>query len=177
MSFEAALIKFEDSWYRVENGVPTGGIPSVDLGNISVFYVLKQLVFNDVMRPKEILHFIRFVHDMSGVWKGTKESFQEWFTILRNASVPLYSLDFTCEITAVNEYSQFLDIKFKFENGELTTDIFRKPTDANRYLEFSSNHPRHTFSSVVYSQGIRYQRIINNDSLLSKLSMNLRISF
>ena len=27
---------------------------------------------------------------------------------------------------------------------------------------------RHTFSSVVYSQGIRYRRIINNDSLLSK---------
>ena len=54
LSFEAALIKFEDSWYRVENGVPTGGIPSVDLGNISVFYVLNQLVFNDIMRPKEI---------------------------------------------------------------------------------------------------------------------------
>ena len=94
LSFEAELIKFEDSWYRVEDGVPTGGIPSVDLGNISVFYVLKQLVFNDVMRPKEIPHFIRFVDDMSGVWKVTKESFQEWLTILRNASVPLYGLDF-----------------------------------------------------------------------------------
>ena len=76
----------------MENGVPTGGIPSVDLGNISVFYVLKQLVFNDVMQPKEIPHFIRFVDDMSGVWKGTKESFHEWFTLLRNASVLLYGL-------------------------------------------------------------------------------------
>ena len=76
----------------MEDGVPTGGIPSVDLGNISVFYVLNRLVFNDIMQPKEILHFIRFVHDMSGVWKGTKESFQEWFTILMNASVLLYGL-------------------------------------------------------------------------------------
>ena len=152
----------------MNNGVPTGGIPSVDLGNISVFYVLKKLVFNDEMRPKEFLHFVRFLDDMSGVWEGTMESFEEWFTIFKNASVPLYGLDFTCVLTPVNQYSQFLDINFKFSNGVLTTDIFRKPTDANRYLEFSSSHPRHTFRSVVYSQGIRYRRIINNDGLLSQ---------
>ena len=76
-------------------------------------------------------------------------------------------MDFTCEITCINDFSQFLDIKFKFDHGKLTTDLYRKPTDANRYLEFTSSHPRHTFSSVVYSQGIRYRRIINDDELLS----------
>ena len=134
-------IKSDDTWYRVKEGVPTGGIPSVDLGNIAVFYVLKRLVFSEDKRPDELRHFVRFVDDGSGIWCNSKESFNEWFSILRTASVALFGLDFTCEVSPINEYSQFLDIKFKFDNGVLTTDLFRKPTDANRYLEFSSRRP------------------------------------
>ena len=36
----------------------------------------------------------------------------------------------------------------------------------SRYLEFSSFHPRHTFRSIVYSQALRYRRIVNDDELL-----------
>ena len=55
------------------------------------------------------------------------------------------------------------------EGDKLTKDLFRKPTDASRYLEFSSFHPRHTFRSIVYSQALRYRRIVNDDYIL-KLS-------
>ena len=57
-------------------------------------------------------------------------------------------------------------IQFKFVEGVLTTDIFRKATDANRYLYYNSFHPRHVFRSIVYSQALRYRRIINDESLL-----------
>ena len=69
-------------------------------------------------------------------------------------------------VNNASNFTQFLDIRFKFVNSVLTTDIFRKETDANRYLFYNSFHPRHTFRSIVYSQAIRYRRIINSDSLL-----------
>ena len=77
-----------------------------------------------------------------------------------------YGLDITYSIKPITEYTQFLDIQYHFQEGKLTTDLFRKATDANRYLEFSSFHPRHTFRSIVFSQALWYMRIVNNDDLL-----------
>ena len=164
LSFKSAVVKYEDNWYVSVNGVPTGGITSVDLGNIAVFFVLRNLVYSKNLVP--LKSFMRFVDDGLGLWKGDIDTFKIWFESLRQASIDCYGLDFTVEIHPVTEYHQFLDIQFKFENGSLQTDIYRKVTDANRYLEFSSFHPRHMFRSVVFSQGIRYRRIINDQQRL-----------
>ena len=89
----------------------------------------------------------------------------------------MYNLDLTYEITAINEFSQFLDIQYKFENGVLTTDLYRKPTDANRYLHFMSYHPRHVFRSIMSSQAQRYRRIINSDETYFKRLDELKSFF
>ena len=44
--------------------------------------------------------------------------------------------------------------------------MYVKPTDARSYLNFSSAHPRHIFSGIVYSQYLRLRRIINNQDRL-----------
>ena len=45
-----------------------------------------------------------------------------------------------------------------------------KPTDARSYLHYTSAHPRHTFSGIVYSQCLHLRRIINDqDRLKSRL--------
>ena len=80
-------------------------------------------------------------------------------------------------VNPVTTFTQFLDIQFKFNNGQLTTDIFRKPTDANRYLYFNSYHPRHTFRSIIYSQGLRYCRIINDNVILAERLTELKSYF
>ena len=96
---------------------------------------------------------------------------------LRVKSVDLYGLDLTVVVNKASVFTQFLDIQFKFVDGVLTTDIFRKETDANRYLYYNSFHPRHVFRSTVYSQALRYRRIINNDSLLKERLDELSIFF
>ena len=73
-----------------------------------------------------------------------------------------------------------MDIALKFdpnENFKLVTDVYRKPTDANRYLQFSSYHPRHVFRSVVYSSGLRYRRLINCDDTLHRRLDELTLIF
>ena len=168
LSLHLAVIKYEGNWYIAENGVPTAGIPSVDCGNIAVYFVLKTLVYRPEVRPVEFKYFIRFVDDGLGLWYGTAEQFNEWLLILKQSSRAVYGLDFTCEVRPINEMISFLDIQFLFDNGVLLTDLFRKPTDANRCLEYSSYHPRHTFRSIIYSQGIRNRRIINSNETLVK---------
>ena len=44
----------------------------------------------------------------------------------------------------------------------LQTDLYRKETDSQAYLNFFSAHPNHTFSGNVYSQSLRLRRIINS---------------
>ena len=100
-----------------------------------------------------------------------------WFNSVRQQCCDTYGLDLTYEATQINQFSQFLDIQFKFENGKLTTDIYRKPTDANRFLEYSSCHPNYTFPSIVYSQALRYRRIINDDVLFETRLTELRQFF
>ena len=59
------------------------------------------------------------------------------------------------------------DIQFCFDTkGHLQTDLFVKPTDSRSYLHYSSAHPRHTFSGIVYSQCLRLRRIINDQGRL-----------
>ena len=165
LSFRSAVILFDEDWFVAINGIPTGGIPSVDAGNISVFYVLKALVYEPAVKRPELDLLIRFVDDGTGIWNGSKDDFILWFENIRTLSVSQYGLDFTYEINLINVFTQFLDIQYKFEMGVLATDIYSKPTDAHRYLEFTSCHPRHVFSSVIYSQAIRYRRIINDDDV------------
>ena len=175
LSFDSAVVKFDDKWYTSKTGVPTGGIPSVDAGNISVYFVLKNVIYE--AKPERLLSFVRFVDDGSGTWNGSLEDFMVWFSSVRQQCHEVYGLDLTFETQKIDQYAQFLDIRFKFSDGKLTTDIYKKPTDANRFLEFSSCHPRHTFPSIVFSQALRYRRIINDDQLLESRLSELRQFF
>ena len=59
----------------------------------------------------------------------------------------------------------------------MITDINIKETDARMYLHFSSCHPRHVFTSVVYSQALRYRRIINDSDTLKLRFDELKDAF
>ena len=54
---------------------------------------------------------------------------------------------------------------------------YQKPTDARHYLSFNSCHTNYTFSGVIYSQGMRLRRIINNDERLASRLKDLKADF
>ena len=64
-------------------------------------------------------------------------------------------------------------MKYTFdEQGNLQTDLHVKETDSRSYLHFSSSHPNHIFSGIVYSQCLRLRRVINsNDRLKNQLEI------
>ena len=111
---------------------------------------------------------VRFVDDGTGGWMGNLNDFKTWVTSLNTHLIAGYGLEITHKIKPYDQYIEFLDIKYEFDNQGLPkTDLYIKPTDCHRSLNYSSFHPRHVFRSVVYCQALRYKRIISDTHLLT----------
>ena len=184
LSMQSAVGVHKDKWYKPINGVATGGSLSVQLANITVYYVLNKVLYSNEKMMQHIQSLIRFIDDGAGLFDGSIRQFDTWKTEFTKALAP-YNLIIKPDDWQVGEEPaqmvHFLDVEFAFGfDGGLVTDIHVKETDSRTYLNFNSHHPRYIFSSIVYSQGLRYRRIINRDDILdnrlSELYKFLRLS-
>ena len=111
-----------------------------------------------------IIDWVRFIDDIFLIWKGDKSSLTTFIKYL-NSVVP--SITFTHEISykSVN----FLDTKvIKDVQGNISTDIFQKPTDTHSYLHWTSAYPPHLKQSIPYSQALRLRRICSSTRVLDQ---------
>ena len=107
-----------------------------------------------------------FVNDLGQTFIN-ELGFIYFFRYINMQLINHYGLELTYNLYRPGEYCEFLDIRFMFgQDSLLFTDLYRKPTDSDGFLHFSSAHPPHVFAAVVYSQAIRYRRIINTDGVL-----------
>ena len=181
LSMSAGFAKFENKWYKPKTGIPTGGNLSVQLANIAVYYAMHKCLFSKVDMMRNILSTIRFIDDGSGIYKGTEEEFNNWKNEFAGNLVR-YGLTIKEEDWDValkpGDMVHILDIKYGFDiNGKLVTDLYRKDTDSRGYLNFTSAHPNHVFSGIVYSQALRLKRIVNNEETLHKHLDELKTDF
>ena len=77
-----------------------------------------------------------------------------------------FKLKLTIKVVKSHKFIEFLDVKYRFVGGVLDTDLYTKPTDAHSYLNFNSCHPKSVFSSIIYSQALRYRRIVIDNNTL-----------
>ena len=125
----------------------------------------------------------RFVDDLTGLWVGSKSEFVSWANSV-NSNLNRLGLSIKdnfedpWDFNSSGVYTTFLDIRFMFNNdGSLSTDINVKETYSRGYLHFSSYHPRQTFPSIIYSQALRYRRIINHSIRLFRRLDELKTCF
>ena len=103
------------------------------------------------------------------IWQHSNE---ELYSFLHALNSFHEMIKFTADIseTSVN----FLDVKVtKDTHGNITKDLFTKPTDSHLYLHFSSFHPKHQKRNLPYSQDLRLCRICSTNELFRKASQNL----
>ena len=111
-----------------------------------------------------IIDWVRFIDDIFLIWKGDESSLTTFIKYL-NGVVP--SITFTHEISY--ESVNFLDTKvIKDVQGNISTDIFQKPTDTHPYLHWTSAHPPHLKQSIPYSQALRLRRICSSTRVLEQ---------
>ena len=113
--------------------------------------------------------WLRYIDDIFFVWTKGDEKLERWMNHLNNFHD---TIKFTVD-TSKTEIN-FLDttVKINGETGRLYTDLYRKPTDVNNYLEYTSAHPINTKRSLPYSQLLRLLRICQDPEDLKKHSRN-----
>ena len=71
------------------------------------------------------------------------------------------SIKFTHKVSKAK--TSFLDTTTTIKEGNMTTDLYFKPTDKHQYLSPSSCHPKHRFKSIPFSQAISVKRICSKN--------------
>ena len=99
---------------------------------------------------------------MKLIWTHSKDEFWEFFEILNSHS---QSIKLKADIQS--EEINFLDVTlFKGERfktlGHIDTKVYFKPTDTHQLLHKQSFHPKHTFSGILKSQILRFDRICSS---------------
>ena len=89
--------------------------------------------------------WFRFVDDIWGIWKGSKEEFEKFIGICNGHEEKIKVTYDICEREAM-----FLDVKVsKTEGGKIKTELYVKPTDRTRYLHKDSDHPGHEKEGIA----------------------------
>ncbi len=113
------------------------------------------------------IEWIRFIDDIFAIWTHGIEKLQQFLTYM-NEFHPTIKFDYTYSHESVN----FLDTTIYINpNDKLESDLYIKPTDRTLMLHHNSFHPQSCKNAIIYSQALRYRRIItDNDKLHNRLN-------
>ena len=146
-----SVVHYRGAWYKILEGIPTGGPESGSIANIVVYYVFEKILLPHpkIASLNKISSRKRFLDDFWFGWLGTMRQFSLFQSTLNEIGSE-NGMTFKGE---VGRKVDFLDVTVELgRNGKLTTCLFVKPTDASRYLHRRSDHGPHTFRSIPFSQ-------------------------
>ena len=97
------------------------------------------------------LVWFRYIDDIFAIWTYGDDKFNDFILYINSIHS---SFQFTCNYS--KECVQFVHVSVSVDNsGNITTDLYVKPTDTQQYLMATSCHPNHTKRSIPYSQALR----------------------
>lgn len=137
-------------------GIAMGTKAAVAIANIFMHFFEDKHIFKNDELLKPIL-YKRFIDDIFMIWTHGPDTLNNFIQHL-NTVHP--TIKFTANISKTD--LEFLDTKVTLHNGQLTTELFTKSTNAQAYLLRSSYHPRHTFTSLPYGEFLRTRRNCSN---------------
>jgi len=107
-----------------------------------------------------IQEFLRFIDDILFFWLGTETALKAWIEKI-NTLFP--TIKFTADYDFTTKTCNYLDLTITVKNGLITTDLYRKPTDAIKYLLPTSSHPSHISRNIPLSLAYRIRRICSEE--------------
>ena len=143
--------QFNGKTYKQKGGVGTG----VKLAPPYACLGIGDFEKNAFSSNKEILDAVmlwkRFIDDVFALFKGTEDEAKEFLDWLNSLMPGVVKFTSSFSMKKV----EFLDLTITIENGRLETDLFVKPSNAQLYLDYKSDHPDHCKKSIIYSQALR----------------------
>ena len=107
----------------------------------------------------KLLVWFRYIDDVFFIWMQGKEKLSLFSEDL-NKFHP--NIKFSHETN--KKIIHFLDLNVRLSNGNISTDLYVKPTNRHQFLHYTSSHPDHTKHSIVLSQALRVSRICSEKS-------------
>ena len=137
-------------WFIQKSGTAMGSSISVFFANTFMTHRMRQV---RQASPIKLLYLGRFLDDIVGIWSkhNEEEEIRQLFSSLTDEHIAI-TYDFGGNTLPA------LDLRITLEEGRLHTTVYRKPTDGQQYLHYSSHHPLHLKQSIPYSQLIRLKR-------------------
>ena len=160
---------FGDKHYLQVSGTAMGTKMALCFANLFMALIETELIDNSPHKP---LLYTRFIDDIFLIWTHGRPALDD-FILRANSIHP--SIKFTVEIS--NQNVPFLDVMVSLTPVGFKTSLYRKPTDRPTYLNYTSFHPPHIKSSIIFSQLLRFKRICSDradyDEAVRSLVQNL----
>ena len=155
---------FMDKHYKQIQGTAMGTKMAPPYANIFMSHFETPLM---TTYAQHILLWKRYIDDILFLWKGTRQSLEK-FIQHTNTLHPTIKLTFEISTNEIN----FLDTTIYVDksNYRLATKLYRKPTNKNLILHYTSKHPLHIKRSIIYSQALRYKRISSQKHLEQEIT-------
>ena len=155
-----STFKFQDTHYLQHSGAAMGNRMVPPYANIFMHYVDIDIK----TRQDNIDHFKRFLDDLFFIFYDDDGQIDQLEHTL-NTIHPTIKFTLSHSRTDIN----FLDLHIYLDNDrKLRTTFYRKRTDCQSYIHFTSNHPLYIKRNIIYTQALRLNKLIDDDTELRK---------
>lgn len=162
--------EFNGKYYLQTHGTAMGSPMAPSYANLFMGE-LEQKILQDAPGGLVPLEWIRFIDDIFAIWTHGNETLMEFLLYINN-----FHTTIKFDIEHSHKSVHFLDTTIFINNSnQLESDLYIKPTDKTLLLHHNSFHPNSCKNSIIYSQALRYRRLITNDETLHHRLNNLRI--
>ncbi len=162
-SLDDCYFSWEKGLYKQRSGLPMGGRLSPILANIFMESLEYTVLCTALNIPKL---FCRYVDDIFLIWDKEKGNHLQFLQLLNDQHL---AINLTHE-EEVDRQIPFLDLLVQrpaFSVEETVTklfllNIYRKPTNSNRYLQYNSSHDWHLKKNLVKGLWLQANRLLKN---------------
>ena len=163
--------EFDNKYYLQTQGTAMGSPMAPSYANLFMGQ-LEHNMLRDAPGGLIPLEWIRFIDDIFAIWTHGIDKLKEFLHHINN-----FHPTIKFEIEYSYERVHFLDTNIYINNlKQLESDLFIKPTDKALLLHNESFHPNNCKISIIYSQALRYVRLITNRNRLSERLQDLRVN-
>ena len=162
---------FQDQLYLQKHGTAMGTKMAPSFANIFMGALEQALLSSS---PNHLIPLLwkRFIDDIFLIWTHGEESFLSFIQYL-NSFHPTIKFKVTHSTRSVD----FLDTTIYITpQNTLQSTLYIKPTDRMPLLHQTSHHPNACKKGLIYSQMLRYRRIITDDKEFEQKAQNLRVA-
>ena len=162
---------FNDTHYLQKKGCAMGSKCSGSYADLFMGKLEKDHIYHRIRG--RALCYTRFKDDVFLIWTAGEKSLLEFFEEINRIHG---SIKFECKYA--RDHIAFLDILVHLTPEGIKTTLYKKPTDRNAYLHYTSYHPRKQVQNIPYGQFLRAKKICSDPkdakNSMREIESNLR---